>query len=225
MNLGQFPESNLTAPEERQLIRKKDFENLILANMRSAVLYARACCGAGLEDDELVSLCYVALRDSAARYKIRKNGIRFFAFSKIRIRGQISREWKARYKNFAMLRPHQHGDLYTRSRYGSRYNPWDVHEDSDNAQDFMDWVLWKGGKTSEPETEKIDVSERWAQIQKFFQCLNDSERIVITLTYLKGLSFEEIRKIQGVTRQAIYNTHRRAIKKLKARLTHRKMDL
>lgn len=84
--------------EERKLIdrgTKKALDTLALHNLQEAVIYVRHCSRGNIGQEEIISLCWVALRQAAKNYCHRKSrGIRFFAFAKQYLRGQISAERK-----------------------------------------------------------------------------------------------------------------------------------
>src|SRR5689334_3591192 len=94
--LEGLPESGLiTVEEEERMIRDGEMANLVLHFVREAFAYAKTCCRGALEDDELLSLAYLALHQASENYDIKKSGgVRFFGYAKPYIRGQIHREWK-----------------------------------------------------------------------------------------------------------------------------------
>lgn len=84
--------------EERKLIdsgTKRALDALALHNLQEAVIYVRHCSRGNIGQEEIISLCWVALRQAAKNYCHSKSrGIRFFAFAKQYLRGQISAERK-----------------------------------------------------------------------------------------------------------------------------------
>src|SRR6266478_3219738 len=87
----------LTADQESALVPKIKKGNddalnaLVLANMREGFLYAKGVCRAAIEDGELFSLTYSALKGAGKRFRTGYG--RFFAFAKSRIRGAVTRFW------------------------------------------------------------------------------------------------------------------------------------
>ncbi len=211
MNLLEgLPTEKLTTERENQLakiIQKSKGKNeealneLTMHNLKECFLYAKAVSKGKILDDEIFSICYQALFSSAKTF--RPNVIRFFSYSKAAVRGALTRHWNS---------------LNTiRSPSGAPAMQKIDQEDSDMLDSQM-------GST-EPDSQSIFTSERWAIIEPIIQSkLNQQEKMVLELHYRSSLDFEEIGSLLGVTRSAIQNTSQRALKKIRNEL-YRKHQL
>ena len=95
--LEQFP-AELDDESAKRHLANHDPETAILGSMREAIRYSRKCCRGRIDDGELISLCYDAMKGAARKYNP-KYGISFFAHCKAYIRGEIARHWKKRGKS------------------------------------------------------------------------------------------------------------------------------
>ena len=189
---------------EKKLIdsgTKSALDKLALHNLKEAVVYTRHCGGQSISEEELVSLCWTALRQAAKNYCHRKsNGIRFFAFCKQYLRGQISTERKRK--------------LVVRN--GTQTSIDDVDETS--------WVDFSLVETSvEPDYSNIETKELLAGLRPaIFGQLNDRERAILILRYDSGFSFTEIGERIGFSRQSIQKVHAAALLKLRSVLQEKR---
>lgn len=196
--LDPFPEE-LTNDAALALFAADDREAVALGFVREAVRYTRKVCRGGLEDGELISVCFAALQQAAKNYDPARG--RFFAFAKQYLRGAVAREWSKK-------------DVVKNSRA-------DNTEGSDVAYKTLE-----ASAVELPDFGSIYTREEWELLYPAIQKrLNDVERMVIVLRYKAGFSFEEIGELRGVTRQAIQRTHRGAIQKLHLALTHKQEKL
>lgn len=90
--LEQFP-AEIDDETAKYLLRVGDSEDAILGSMREAIRYSRKCSRGRIDDGELISLCYDAMKGAARKYNP-KFGISFFAHCKAYIRGELTRHWK-----------------------------------------------------------------------------------------------------------------------------------
>ena len=206
--LNDLPEAHLlTAAQERSLA-KRNKTKLVLHTMREAFVYAKQCCRGGLPDDDIYSLSYAALVSAARRYKPAKG--RFFAYAKVFVRGQISREWRNldTVKNSSMNSdpapsPIQHVLLHTHEE-----NETDIPLISENSV--------------EPEFGMIDLRERLALIEPIIrEKLTKREQQIIELRYKSGFNFTKIGDLFGLSRQWMEKEHRGAIQKIHNELARR----
>lgn len=179
----------LSREKEDALVKKgtkKSLEKLVLHNMTEAVIYARHISRGTADSGELISACWLALRSASNNYCCRHNsGIRFFAFCKQSIRGQISAERKRK----LVVRNSEHQSL-----------SFDGTEDSTVEPDF-----------SNLESKELLAGLRPA----IFSELNDRERAILILRYQSGFSFTEIGDRIGFSRQSIQKCHAAALEKLR----------
>jgi RNA polymerase sigma factor (sigma-70 family) len=213
--LKDIPEA-LTPIEEAYLTTRiahtqgdDDINMLVLHNLREAVPYALTCCRCSLSEGEVLSLCYTALRKAAIRFK--PGGVRFFAYAKQDVRGEIARYWKT----LEVVRNAGEHESETND-----INRIPIH--CSNGQEGEGVIFeYEDGPIepdyAEPEFDKIDLRERWKQIAPLLRSLDARERLVIMLHYESGLSREQIAKmlVPSVTRQTIDNIHDAALKKLR----------
>jgi len=177
--------------DERKLIRKgtkKSLDKLALAFVPEAVIYCRHCSRGGLTEQELISMCWIALRQAAENYRIRKsNGIGFFAFAKQYLRGQISKEFK-------------------RLEVVRRGGPLVELEEENEGSCDPDF--------SSLEAKELFREMQPAILKS----LNEMERSIIILRYESDLSFREIGERLGYRRQHIQNLHKKSLLKLRSAL-------
>lgn len=187
---------------ERKLIdsgTKNALDKLALHNLQEAVIYVRHCSRGSIGQEEIISLCWIALRQAAKNYCHHKSkGIRFFSFSKPYLRGQISVERKRK----LVVRNSEHKAL---------------DETNDNALVET---------TVEPDYSNIESAELSAcLIPAMFLVLNVRERAILILRYQSGFSFTEIGERIGFSRQSIQKVHAAALCKLRGALQEKKGQL
>lgn len=214
-----FPPSEVRAQEKilAAKIQKGDetaMNELVLRNMREAILYT-GCVARNVEQGVLMSLCYEALLRNAKRFDASRQ--RFFAFAKPGLRGALYRN----YNKEAAHTPPFHPDI-TPAPEGKK----EVHGDSTEEyanRELESYSPVPGGQIVEPEMEAIFTRDRWELVKPIVaQKCSEQERMVLTLTYVSGLNFQEVGDLLGVTRSAVQRTHWRAVKKLRTELGRRK---
>lgn len=221
--LESLPQDKLELPQEFALAEKiqktKDEDtvnDLVLHTMKEGFLYAKRVCRSKIEDDELFSLCYIALKRNAKRF--RPGGVRFFAFAKPGIRGALSRYWKTldTVKNSSM---HETGDVG--KRFHPEYDREDLRHD-DSANDTIE-----ESSPSEPWEEAdfrlIYFREDLAIINDIIaKKLSEQERMILDLVYKSGFTFPTIGKLTNTTRSAAQLTHAKALRKIRCELMRTK---
>lgn len=225
--LDGLPEHPLTTEEENVLakiiqgnraapmrLRKEDAINkLVLHNMRESIPYAMRCCRSGLEESEIFSLCYSALMKAVTNFK--PNNIRFFAYSKVYVRGEISRTWKKRdvVKSASLHETSPEPDFIRRMvNEGDQKSERElvVRDIKPIEPDFV-----------EPEFRLIDLKEKWRVVEPLLRrVLGDRERTILTLYYEAGFPFEEIGDllVPNISRQRVQIIHNEAMVKLRGAL-------
>lgn len=230
--LESLPESPLPIQEEQKIgvklskmgkrAREKALEKLVLHSMREAFFYARRCCRSNLPADEIYSLCYSALCRAAGNFKPRR--IRFFAYAKVFIRGEISREWKKKslVKNVPV------------EKISSTEISFDLNRANDSvlAKEHASHGNPGGQKdtelvpTCEPEFSSIHARELWEVLEPLLESkLTPSERTVIFMRYKQELNFREISVLLGTTKQWAQVLHAEALSKLREAMTRNKKVL
>lgn len=187
---------------ERKLIdsgTKRSLDRLALHNLQEATIYAQHCSRGGLGQEEIISLCWIALRAAANNYRHHKSkGIRFFAFCKPYIRGQISAERKRN----RVVRNAEHKSI-----------------DPVNDIPLVETTVG-------PDHSNIEARELLAGLKPaIFSVLSDRERAILILRYSAGFSFTEIGERIGFSRQAIQKNHAAALLKLRGALQEKKAQL
>lgn len=222
--LNGLPEIKSMSPEtEAALARKKTDSaktEIVLANMREAFLYCKTCCRSTLTDEEIFSLCYEALQKTALKFDPKKG--RFFAYSKVYLRGQISRAWKEKdvVKNASL---HETiGAFKNSTRLSHQPDSYECGEWSD--PDLVDWDDHPLNFTnaSEPGFDSIHTAERWAIIQSALGKLSERERMVVELIFRSGFRKQKIGDMLGISRQAVIMLLTRAIRKIRSELIRKK---
>jgi RNA polymerase sigma factor (sigma-70 family) len=219
--LGGFPSRDIFAGLPQSLKDEDEkslpVESLVMHNMREAILYAGRCARGRIEPGDLFSLCYTALGKAAPRF--RPGGIRFFAYAKQDIRGEIARYWKSLdvVKNSSEHESETHPQVIRKNfTSGAEEGEEEGHELDVEAIE---------PQFSEPEFEAINVRERWSIVAPLLhKYLNERERMVLSLVYESGFNFEQIRNlvVPTVSRSAIQNTHGRALRKIRNALFREK---
>jgi RNA polymerase sigma factor (sigma-70 family) len=223
----------LTAAEEK----RTSHTDLVMNSMREALLYTRECCRGKIRDDALVSLCYETMAKSARIFKPGK--LRFFAYCKARLRGELKRHWKnlGTVRNAetvsldtstpgragrhscchswqALSLSHNAPDSSTRAYQVPEKNVKHAHEDEEPPT-----VLEQIGGTSEPDFERIYMNDSWSAVaEAAAKHCSDLERTVLYLAYKLQLSFEEIGDLLDLSRQFVSVTSQKAIKKIRRAL-------
>ena len=159
MKTNTLPEGIPTAPlldyQEESLTRsltEKNREELVMHSLCEAIPYLHTVSRGQVEQDELLSISYAALVKAVKNYK--PGGLRFFAYAKVYLRGELSRYWRDQdpVKNASL-----HEDKETESR-----------PEPPALQDA-------------PYSE-IDLREQWALLKPLLRSrLTDRERMVIEL--------------------------------------------
>lgn len=180
---------------------KNSLDQLALHNLQEAVIYVRHCSRGSLGQEEIISLCWVALRQAAKNYRHHKSkGIRFFAFAKQYLRGQITAERKRR---MVVRNSEQQTTLS------------EINIDSSLVE-----------TTVEPDYSHIEFKELFDSLRPaMFEVLTDRERAILILRYNSGFSFTEIGERIGFSRQSIQKNHAAALVKLRGVLQIHKQQL
>ena len=182
MNLiEQFTDTKLTPKEESKLSPK----DLVMANMREALLYARTCCSGKLDDNELVSICYDSLRKTAELFKPGRH-VRFFAYSKPRIRGAILRH----FNNIPAVRNAECESL----------------EDTDKDNQPV----------GEANFDLIEFREKWNEVSRVIaKNCTDRERALMYLVFSLNFTFAEAGDAFHISRAAAQAIAAKVIVKVK----------
>jgi RNA polymerase sigma factor (sigma-70 family) len=214
--LEGLPDIHLLDCEAESRMARSNKTSLVLHTMREAFIYAKKCCNGALSDDDIYSLCYRALMASARRYKPARG--RFFAYSKVNIRGQISREFRRKdvVKNASMHESDETPKCLTPKHVLLEgFTHGDEHET--DIPSFPDLGV------SEPEFDAIEMRERMRLVRPLIKSrLTKHERMVIELRYDSGFDLQKIGDLLGVSRQAVEHHHSNAIMKLRRALMLRK---
>jgi RNA polymerase sigma factor (sigma-70 family) len=220
-----LPEHPMTVEDENncavfiQRTRDEDKINqLVMSVMRDAILYAGRCARGRIPPGELFSLCYSALCKAAPRFY--PGGIRFFAYAKQDVRGEISRYWKSL---DVVKSASAHEDKTTAPIFKVKvYN--DAERDTEDVMcEIPDEALTP--TLIEPEFDLINIRERWAIVAPLLhKHLTERERMVLSLFYESGFSFEQICKmvVPTVSRSAIQHAHGCALRKIRNALSREK---
>jgi RNA polymerase sigma factor (sigma-70 family) len=222
--LESLPADVLTREQEFALaatIQKTKDEDtvndLVLHTMREGFLYAKKVCRSKIEDDELFSLCYIALRRNAKRF--RPGGVRFFAFAKPGMRGALSRYWKT-------LDTVKNSSLHESEV--EDYAPAQVFIGSDIEQDDYTSAVCFAYRdadepTVDPDFRSIDIREKLDIVKDIAKRkLSEQERMILDLTYTSGFTFQKIGDLTNTTRSAAQLIHTKALRKIRCELMRTK---
>jgi len=207
--LENLPEVGLLSREDEITFAddgsEESLNELVLHHMREAWVYTRQVCRGKLPDDEIYSLCYIALRKSAKNFTA--DGARFFAYSKPYLRGELSREW-------ASKDTVKHASLHE-TEVTSTVIPGQIPGRAEGfSRAELAWV--------EPDFQSIIANERLALVKPVIdKVLSDHEKMILTLNYESGFSFTTISELLSISRSAVGETHARAIGKVRSELSKR----
>lgn len=212
--LSGLPTEILTPDRENELAEKiqasqdEDAINeLVLHNMRDAFFYALACSRTLLADT-VYSLCYAALRYSATNFQPRR--IRFVAFSKPYIRGEI-------YKTFEERKVVKNAETVSLVLENAEIDT----PSSDATREVMD--LYHKASCVDSDIHGIMIRDEWERIRPIFiEKLSEKERMVLELKYEGGFNFRQIGDLLRVSRSDTQATHTRALRKVRCVLLRKK---
>jgi len=227
--LEQLPPSVTLTPAQE---RKSTPENLVMSSIHEALLYTRKCSYGKIPDDALLSLCYETMLKSAKIFRPGK--LRFFAYTKARLRGEVKRYWCSleTVRNaetvsldtpagFTGFRQRGHRPVEVRTKVFVTEEKTHGCQDHDNDEPTPTAAELIGGKT-EPEFEKMFLEDSWTLVADAAKKVcTDQERTILYFAYRLQLSFQEIGDLLDISRQFASVTAKNAIKKLKRVLSTR----
>lgn len=195
-NLYESLPEPLTTEEERQLLCADRADNsvrdqLLLHTLKDAIKYAGSCCRGLIPNDELMSLCSVALINAIKNYDPEhEKQLRLMQFAKPYIRGQLQKTWRERNPvSYGADIPDKVGDENIESI------PEEEHED--------------------PDFDGIHVRERWEWVKPHFSKLSETEARVLILLYESRFNMADIGRMLDCTRENVRITKNRALKKIR----------
>lgn len=216
--LSEFPAKKLTRLQEDKLakqIRKGStaaLTKLVMHNMREAVKYAGYCTG-GAPASDLISSCYESLVRSAKKFK--PGWIKFFAYCKPAIRGDLKRSWgkKEVVRNAKTVSFEEISQELSRKKKAG-----DPH-----LREIPPQVETVTGQISEPDFSGILTRERWEMVKQVIEeVCSERERMVLDLNYRGGLNFQEIASLDGMSRERIRQVHEEALRKVRCALLEKR---
>lgn len=225
--LKEFPESLMTAQEEADLARRggEDAMNeLVIANMRRALLYTQTVDRGKIDLQTLVSLCYQELSMSAPRFDPRFKK-RFFAFAKAGLRGRLYRHWNSKdvVRNQteqisldALAQPSNTEVLTAKGSAASKIQQ--TMEDDPNLTEELRSSTREltTGEVASFGFEQVMNRDQWAAIRKRLDgVLSEHEWMIIDLTYKGQLNFREIGVLLGISRSRVSRYHVLALRRLR----------
>lgn len=204
----------ISPADEQELARRiqkskkeDDINALALANMHEAFLYSKKVSRSKIPDDEIFSLCYRALVRNAKRFNP-DMGTSFFAFAKAGLRGAVCRYW----------------ETLDTVKHASMHEEEPAAEDDEviTAEAFFgdEEPQDPEGESVEPDFQSIHNREVMKFVNKIIaEKLSEQEQMVLTLYYKSGFNLQEAGNLLGVTRSAVQFTHKKALRKIRDRLT------
>lgn len=194
--LSEIPVNPMTLAEEQKLASAGTEQvklELVMRSLHEAIIYGRRVSKGTLQDEELLSLAYIALTQAAKNFKSGKQ--RFFTYAKVYCRSGI----------FKAMR----GLDVVKDAYKHELPPEECGPEDERIEpDFH-----------EPEFDTINLKEIWQQIEPIMdKCFSEQERAVLTMRYSSGYCFREIGRLMGVSGSAAEGAHSRALNKLRRAL-------
>lgn len=231
-SFDSLPHEKLTTAQEDALAKKiqrdkndtKSIHELVMRNMREAVIYMRRCSHGLVEDGELISVLYTAMCLSAKRFK--PGQVRFFAFSKVRIRGAVKRNWSTLdvvKKAKAMSRGQAHAEF--RAEKTPKVLPEDEEGGLSAVTDRMggignqsDTDPLDDSEIVQPEFSRILMNERWAMVKEIIdRVCNEREKMILNLVYMQGFNQNEIGVMMEpkICRERVRQLHDSGLRKVR----------
>lgn len=200
----------IQATKERGEADVDSVNELALYNMREAFSYG-VSCARNLPGGVVFSLCWTALVAAATNFEAGR--IRFFAYAKPYVRGEVIKAFHAakvvRHGETRALSP---DSILTGEVEGSEDVPLHFTMDTDE-------LLLAKADTVEADTEGIMVRDEWSVLVPILQSrLSEKERMVLELKYQSGFNFRQIGDLLRVSRSDTQATHTRAINKVRGAL-------
>jgi RNA polymerase sigma factor (sigma-70 family) len=213
----------LTEAEEAELILRLPDEEaateLVLRTLPSAVKYLNRVCRGDSSTEELISMCYAALRKSVKNVKPGKG--RFMIYSKIYLRSAMFSLWK-RSSIIRGVSYREMTDFETfQKEKKTQKNIPHLHRDHDDRSESESETY--GHPSQDFEFEQINISELWSIAKPILdRVLTDHEKLVIQLRFEQDYSFEEIAEFLAVSRSAAQGSCERALRKVRVELNKKK---
>ena len=208
--LDQFPKNEMTREEEAALVTRRTeaaLNELVMANMREALLYTGRVCDGKLSEGERVSLCYQEMMMSAPRFK--PGRLRFFAFAKAGLRGRMKTYWTS-------LKPVRNAETVSLDELEKTPPEKFCQSRSRDDDPETSFREDKTGEIEHPNLDTLFVKEHLQKIRTALHgCLSDQQWMIINLVYQSNLNFPQVAKLLGMTRSGVHVSHRKAIAKLR----------
>ena len=196
--MNAFPDNPLTPDEEARLVASNNLEELVNRTMRPAVNIGHQIARGRLSEGDLISVVYLALRDSARNFDPARP-TRFLAFAKPSIRYGIFRELKSR-----------------------RSIVPDTVIYQETVQDFDEKPIPKEVEYANPDTDGIELRSKYEAIQPALKKLSQQEQKILQLSYVDNLNGQQLANIFGVSRSAIQRRILVALRKVRKELARTK---
>lgn len=223
--LDGLPEEGSMTPSDEAVLaneiqkhqKEEDKNLLVLANMREAVRYGMGLSKGRISEGEIFSIVYTALLKASKNFI--PGGIRFFAYAKPYIRGDICLFWKRvdvvknSYENQAEEEPAIKRFVLISGACETETDCYSW-EDKRLVPDFV-----------EPDFKGIDLREKWSIVEPVMETtLNEREQMILKLFYISGFTFENISQklVPKISSAAVKYTHSRALRKLRSALLKNK---
>ncbi|MHA2066206.1 MAG: sigma-70 family RNA polymerase sigma factor [Candidatus Thorarchaeota archaeon] len=153
-----------------------------------------------LEKEEKISIAYIAFSSAVKSYKhglseTRNETNRFMEYSKIAIQNLILNEI---YKEMRAHTPQAQTRGPNPKRYGMVYN-FAFEDDSEDQRELQISLFEAGGFHSNDPTNRIHFDKT---VKGMLQGMNRETQKIFRRHFLKGMTFTEIGKELGITKQA-----------------------
>jgi len=220
--LDGLPEEILTRDAEDKLAwqhTEQSLNELVLHNLREAFRYARYLCASGIADDELLSVCYIALRGAARTFKTGQ--IRFFAYAKPHVRGQISREWKtkdvvrnsSKHESAGLIPAFFKARNARQDKQGSEGLPVNDLAAIDEACAPLE------PDNTAPDFASINIRECSNIVDKIIRTrLRDQERMILELRFKSHFTLQQVGKLLNISRERVRQIQEHALIKIRGAL-------
>lgn len=194
--------------------READVIRLVMANLQHAVAYTTNFCKRRLSEQELISLCYETMMKNARRFK--SGGLRFFAFTKIGLRGAVYRHWTS---ESVVRNATEISSLSLMEEYTIEHDNFLFESGDDNAEHHP--PPWEAtfNQIVQPDFDAINTRERLEAIKPVMdKVLTTHEKMIIDLSYIQGLNNCQIGDLLDVSRERIRQIKEESLRKVRCEL-------
>jgi RNA polymerase sigma factor (sigma-70 family) len=170
--------------------------------------------GNGLDRDEVVSAGNAALMEAYNRFDVTK-GFRFTTYLRPYLQGAIAELWSSKFNGTVPDPSICGGSSARNASLGRSGRSGDLDKDS-SEDSFDEHRQFKNGEFTEHDGERIDLTQfNREKLAAAMATLNERETELLTQVYFNELSFADLGRLRGISREAVRASHERIVGKLR----------